>query len=198
MNELSAGKFPNVYHFDSKAAIEQYIRSIGIPASFFMPGFYMSNLDDMFGPSPQEPHVYTIALPMPPTTEIPLFDAGDDTGKFVKAMILKRDQVLGKNILAASAYYKAEEIASTFEKVKAEAGKGAKMVTVDKPTYKGFLAMAGLPEFAQEELYENMAFMYEFGYYGKKSLDKSLAILDEKATSLAEYFEKSPKFKDLK
>ena len=195
---MSSGKFPGVYHFDSKAAIEQYIRSIGIPASFFMPGFYMSNIDSSFRPSPQEPHAYTLLLPMPPTTLIPFFDADDDTGKFVKAMIMKREQVLGKNILAATAYYKVEEVPSTFAKVKPEAGKGAQFVNIDKDTYKGFLKMAGLPEFAQEELYENMAFMNEFGYYGKRSLDESQAILDEKPTSLAEYFENSQNFKDLK
>ena len=198
VKELSGGKFPNVYHFDSKATIEQYIRSLGIPASFFMPGFYMSNLDNTFRPSPQEPHVYTLALPMPPTTPIPYFDAADDTGKFVKAMIMKKDQVLGRNILAATAYYKVEEVASTLAKVKPMAGKGAQMVTVDRDTYKGVLAAAGLPPFVQEELYENMSFMNEFGYYGKRSLDESLAILDEKPTTLAEYFEKSPSFKDLK
>ena len=198
INELSGGKYPHVYHFDSKATIEQYIRSLSIPASFFMPGFYMSNLDDSFRPSPQAPHAYALALPMPSTTPIPYFDAASDTGKFVKAMIMKRDQVLGKNILAACAYYKVEDVPATFAKVKPETGKGAQMITIDKTTFMGFLAQAGLPEFAQEELYENMAFMDEFGYYGKKSLDESLAILDEKPTTLAEYFEKSPKFKDLK
>ena len=135
---------------------------------------------------------------MPPTTPITLFDPADDTGKFVKAMLLKREQVLGKNILAASAYVEAEDIPKIFEKVKPEAGKGAQMVTVDKDTYKGFLAKAGLPDFVRKELYENMAFMNEFGYYGKKSLDESLAILDEKPTSLSEYFQKAPKFRDLK
>lgn len=158
----------------------------------------MSNLDSFFRPSPQEPHVYTLALPMPPATPVPLFDAEDDTGKFVKAMVLKREQVLGKNVLAATAYYKVEEVASTFAKVKPEAGQGAQFVTIDKDTYKGFLKAAGMPDFAQEELYENMAFMDEYGYYGNRSLDESLAILDEKPTTLAEYFEKSPAFKDLK
>ena len=163
-----------------------------------MPGFYMSNLDETFRPSPQEPHAYTLALPMPPTTPIPFFDAADDAGKFVKAMLMKREQVLGKHILAATAYYKVEEVASTFEKVKSKVGKGAQFVTIDKETYTGILAKVGLPPFAQEELYENMAFMNEFGYYNKESLEESLAILDgEKPTTLAEYFEKSSKFKDL-
>ncbi len=33
-----------------------------------------------------------------------------------------------------------------------------------------------MPKKAQDELYENMAFMDEFGYYGKASLDESHAV----------------------
>lgn len=167
VRRLSGGKFPNVYHFDSKAHIESCIREQGIPASFFMPGFYMSNTETMMNPSPQPPHAYTMALPMPPSTPIPFLDTADDTGKFVKAMVMKRDQVLGKHVLAATDYYPASEVPKIFEKVKPEAGKGAQFMTLDKDTYKGFLANAGMPDFVQEELYENMAFLDEFGYYGK-------------------------------
>ncbi|KAI4161189.1 MAG: hypothetical protein LQ342_005085 [Letrouitia transgressa] len=197
VNKLTNGKFPNVYHFDSKANIESYIRSLGIPSSSFMPGFYMSNLETMFNPSPEPPNAYTLALPMPPTTPLPFFDAADDTGKYVKAMVMKRDQVLGKRVLAATNYYPAEDVPKIFAQVKKEAGKGAQFVRLDKDTYKGFLTQAGMPEFAAQELYENMAFMDEFGYYGKESLAWSLSLLDEKPTSLAEYFTKAPKFKDL-
>ena len=113
---------------------------------------------------------------MPPTTPIPFFDAADDTGKFVKAMIMKREQVLGKQIFAATDYYMVQEVPETFARVKPDAGKGAQFLSVDKDTYKGFLAQAGMPGFAQEELYENMAFMNEFGYYGKHSLEESHAV----------------------
>ena len=212
VTKLTGGEFPNVYHFDSKAKIEQYIRSLGIPASFFMPGFYMSNFESMMNPGPNG--AYMLALPMPPTTPIPLFDAEDDTGKFVKAMAMKRDKVLGKNILAATDYYTAEEVAETFKKVKPETG-GAFM-TIDKDTYKGFMAKAGMPDFAQQEMYENMAFMNGYGYFGKKSLDESLDVsttfdarterfqltdgqlLDEKPTTLADFIGKNRKWKDLK
>lgn len=198
VTEITGGAFPHVYHFDSKANIEDYIRSTGIPASFFMPGFYMSNLEKMFAPAPEEPHPYTMALPMPPTTPIPWFDAADDTGKFVKAMALRRDQILGKNIHAATAYSSPQEVVDTFKNVKPVAGKGARFVRPDESTYKGYLAKAGMPGFVQDELYENMAFMNDYGYYGKKSLDDSLALLDEKPTTLAEFFQRSKAFKDLK
>ena len=136
----------------------------------------MSNLASSIQPSPQPPNAYTLALPMPPTTPIPFFDAADDTGKFVKAMVTKRDQVLGKNVLAATDYYAIEDTVKAFSQVKKEAGKGAQFMQVDKDTYKGFLLGAGMPDFAAEELYENMAFMDEFGYYGKESLDWSLSV----------------------
>ena len=157
-----------------------------------MPGFYMSNLETMMIPAPQEPHAYTLALPMPPTTPIPWFDAGDDTGKFVKAMLLQRDKVLGQEVHAATDYTTPADVVETFKSVKPKTGKGAQFITPDKDTYKGYLAQAGMPEFAQEELYENMAFMDEFGYFGKKSLDASHALLDEKPTTIAEFFKTAP------
>lgn len=178
VTKLTNGKFPNVYHFDSKAHIDSYIRSIGVPSSTFTPGFYMSNLESMMNPSPVPPHAYTLALPMPPSTPIPFFDAAGDTGKFVKAMLLKRDKVLGKNVLAATDYYAAADVPKIFEQVKQELGKGAQFMTIDKETYKGFLTGAGMPEFAAQELYENMAFIDEFGYFGKESLDWSLSVGD--------------------
>ena len=176
IKDLTKGKYPNVHHFDSKADIANYIRQLGIPASFFFPGFYMSNLDGMgmiSPPSEQNGNKYTLALPMPPTTPIPFFDAAGDSGKFVKAMVLKRDQVLGKNVLGATDYYTAEDVPKTFQEVK---GKEAQFMRIDKDTYKGFMTGAGMPEFAAHEMYENMAFMDEFGYYGKADLGWSLGV----------------------
>lgn len=33
-------------HFDSKAEVEEYTRSLAIPATFFFAGTYMSNIPD--------------------------------------------------------------------------------------------------------------------------------------------------------
>ncbi|KAG8532454.1 uncharacterized protein KY384_002331 [Bacidia gigantensis] len=192
VTKLSNGKYKNVFHFDSKAEIEQYIRGTGIPASFFMPGFYMSNLETMINPNPQS-KALTLALPMPPTTPIPFFDAAVDSGKFVKAMVTKPDQVLGKNVFAATKYYTAEEVIKIFNEVK-KPEPAAQFYPPDKDTYKGYLTGAGMPEFAAEELYENMAFMNEFGYYGKQSLDWSHSLLDDKPTTLEEFFASSKKW----
>ena len=115
-------------------------------------------------------------MPTPGDTPVPLFDVADDTGKFVKGILTHREQVLGKQIYAATAYYTWADVVNTFKELKPEAGKNAKFVQVSKEEYKGALASAGMPPKAQEELYENMAFMNDFGYYGKASLDESLAV----------------------
>lgn len=41
---MTGGKLLNVPHFDGKAEIEDYIKSIGVPATFLEAGPYMSNL----------------------------------------------------------------------------------------------------------------------------------------------------------
>lgn len=196
VNKLTNGKFPNVEHFDSKAAVEQYIRDIGVPATFFMPGFFMSNFETMINQfSPNKD--WTLALPMPPDTPIPCLDAGDDTGKFVKGILTHRDATLGKRILASTDYYTPAQIISLFKELYPKAGANAKVVQPSKDEYKAALAAAGMPPKAQEELYENMAFMNEFGYYGKSSLEESHSILDENLTTFKEYLAKAKAFKAL-
>ena len=173
VTKLTNGKFPNVEHFDSKAAVEQYIREIGIPATFFMPGFFMSNFPGGSFRQLLPSNDWTIALPMPADTPIPFLDAGGDTGKFVKGILTHRDKLLGKRVLAATDYSTPSDAIAIFKELFPKAGESAKFVQLSKEDYKGALAKAGLPEKAQEELYENMAFMKEYGYYGKASLAES-------------------------
>ena len=116
---------------------------------------------------------WTIALPMPAGTPIPFFDAGGDTGKFVKGILTHRDKVLGKRILAATDYYTPSDVIAIFKDLFPNAGESAKFVQASENDYKSALAEVGMPEKAQVEMYENMAFMNEYGYYGKASLAES-------------------------
>lgn len=136
----------------------------------------MSNLPGgMFRQLPPN-NDWTFALPIPDDTPIPAFDAAGDTGKFVKAILTHRDTTLGKDVYAATDYYNPKQIVATFKELYPEAGKGAKFVQLSKEEFKGALAQAGMPEKAQEELYENMAFMHDHGYFGKASLEESLSV----------------------
>ena len=175
---VSNGKYSKVYHFDSKAEIEKYIKSIGVPATFFLPGFYMANVaGGMMHPNPDSPkHEYVLALPVPASTPFPLFDAADDTGKYVKAILKKREQTLGKRILGATDYYTAEQIVQGFKEVKHKAGQDAKFVQVKPEEFTAGLKHIGMSDLGATELTENLLFMPEFGYYGKEDLGPTLAV----------------------
>jgi uncharacterized protein YbjT (DUF2867 family) len=194
---VSNGKLPDVYHFDSKAEVEEYAREVGIPATFFMPGFYMSNIPGgMFRQVPPN-NLWTFSLPVPETAPIPMFDTADG-GKFVKAIVLHRDQLLGKRVLAATRYMTGMEIVEDFKKVFPEAGKTAVYFQLPHETFKGAMMGMGLPDFAAEEALQNMRLLDEFGYYGGDSLDDSHAILEDKLTTWEEFMKTAPAFKDLK
>ena len=171
---MSGGKLSKVAHFDSKADVEEYIREIGVPATFFMPGFYMSNipgqsLNNMQG-------AYNFALPIPTDSPIPLFDTEADTGKFVKGILLHREKVLGARIYGATDYYTPEQIIADFQAVKPEAGKGGAAREIPAEMFKKILGAKGLPEPVQDEVLENMLLMPQFGYYGGASLVNSHSV----------------------
>ncbi|KAL9003241.1 MAG: hypothetical protein Q9188_003881 [Gyalolechia gomerana] len=175
VKELSHGALPNVHHFDGKANVEEYIRSLGIPASFFLPGFYMSNFPGM-SLRDMGDGKWALALPMPADSPIPLFDAERDTGKFVKAMFLNEQKVLGKRIYGATAYYTPTEILDQFKELFPNTGKETAFNQLPGDVFKGIMASTGAPEPIQEEMLQNMRLMPEFGYYGGDKLDSSLAV----------------------
>ncbi|KAL8703410.1 MAG: hypothetical protein Q9201_003413 [Fulgogasparrea decipioides] len=193
---LSNGVLPNVYHFDGKANVEEYIRSLGIPASFFLPGFYMSNLPGMSLRDMGDGN-WALALPLPDDSPMPLFDAEGDTGKFVKAMFLNEQKVLGKRIYGATAYYTPTEIVNQFKELFPVTGKKTSFSELPGDVFKGIMASTGAPEPVQEEMLQNMRLMPEFGYYGGDKLDASLAILSDKPTTWKEFAKGSPVFAGL-
>ncbi|KAI5826197.1 NmrA-domain-containing protein [Schizophyllum commune Tattone D] len=193
VNKLTNGVLSQVHHFDSKAAVEEYIRELSIPASFFLPGFYMSNIPGQnlrVGPDGK----WQFAMPMPEDAPIPLFAAERDTGKFVKAMFLKREEVLGKRVYGATGYITPLEILDAFKKVYPAAGKDVAFQRLPNEAFKGILASMGLPEPIQEEMLQNMRLVYEFGYYGGEKLDWSKSLVDEPLTTWEEYIKGHPAF----
>lgn len=81
VQEVTAGKLRHVNHFESKAQIEQYIRESGVPATFVLPGFFMSNLTAMVK---RQGDTLMLAWPVDPDkAQFPLFDLEEDTGKIV-------------------------------------------------------------------------------------------------------------------
>lgn len=173
---VSNGALPNVHHFDSKAHVEDYIRSIGIPATYFMPGFFMVNIPGAGLRQLPDTDTYGFALPIPSDSPMPLFACERDTGKFVKGILLNREKTLGKQIYGATDYYTPEQIVDEFKAVYPEAGKGAKFSRLPDAVFKGIIAKRGAPDVVQQEMLENMRLMPEFGYYGGESLEFSHSV----------------------
>jgi len=198
ITKLTNGKLTKVAHFDSKAKVEDYIKEQGIPYTAFMPGMFMSNFPGSSILLNPQTGKYTLALPIQTTVPMPLLATKEDTGKFVKAIFLKPEQTLGKEIYGATDYYSPAEIISTFTEVKPTDAAGAVAIQIPGDVYKGFLAQAGLPEFVQEELLENFLLNEEVGYYGGASLKESQAILDEPLTTFKQFCIDSKEVADLK
>lgn len=79
VSKSTNGNFKNVLHFDGKAEIEEYIRGTGVPSTFFLAGYYMSNYTQLLNKN--EDGSYTLAYPVSKDTKFPLLDAAADTGE---------------------------------------------------------------------------------------------------------------------
>ncbi|KLU81320.1 hypothetical protein MAPG_00411 [Magnaporthiopsis poae ATCC 64411] len=179
VTELTNGKLDKVLHFDSKAEVEAYARSVGIPATFFMPGFYLSNLETgAIRPSPPD-NAWTLALPVPADAPIPIF----------------------QRVYAASAYMTPDELVAGFRATFPRDGATARFYSTPHADYLAFMSpILGGDELAEEVL-QNMRLFAEGGYYGGASLDGTLKLVEgagEKLTTWPEFLASSKAFKDLK
>ncbi|ATZ50154.1 hypothetical protein BCIN_05g05290 [Botrytis cinerea B05.10] len=198
ITKLSNGVLPKVTHFDSKADIEEYVRKIGIPATFYLAGFYMSNIPGQMLQKLPPDNKWKLAFPIPASASVPLLAAAEDTGKFVKGILLNREKVLGKRIYGATKYYTLTEVLKEFTEQYPAASEGADNVELPHEVYKNILKGFGMSDDAQEELLQNMRLLSEFGYYGGDSLDESHSILVDKLTTWKEFIAENPAFAELK
>jgi hypothetical protein len=172
---VTGGKLKNVHHFDSKAEVEAHIRKIGVPATFFLAGYFMSNLPGMSIREMPDGN-WGLGLPTPADAPMPLFDAEDDTGKFVKGIFLNREKTLGERIYGATAYYTPTQIMEEFKASYPKVAATASYNQLPAEVYKGILGSIGLPQSFQEEMLENHQLFSEAGYFGGAKLDASHAV----------------------
>ncbi|CAH0004298.1 unnamed protein product [Clonostachys byssicola] len=170
----SGGRLTHVRHFDSKAAIEQYVRQSHISATFVLAGAYMSNYFDAIRQN--NDGSYAMAMPISGhKAQIPLLDALGDTGKFVKAAMKNFPRYVGKHILAASEYYTPDRLMSEFSEV---IGRDASFVQVSPEAAKDLF-----PAARAEEMVDNLLLLEDPGYFAGEPLEESLALLDERPSS---------------
>jgi hypothetical protein len=91
-----------------------------------------------------------------------LLSVNEDTGKYVKAILLNQEQLFGKQICAAE---KEDTIGETI-KVMNEGGMDFAFEQYSMEQYQKALAEKGLPDLFIEDMTENMSFVEEFGFFG--------------------------------
>lgn len=188
VTKLTNGELSHVEHFDGKAEIAEYIESIkggsGMVASYWMPGFFMTNLKGMIQPNPST-GVPTLNLPWhAENTQVALFDVVKDTGKFVAGLLLAdAKSVDGIRVHGVSEWATPNEIVATLSKT---IGTEVAFREIPAETFKGFLP----PPIAMEMM-ENMLLIRDWSYFGKgaeKTQAESDKILgDMKLTTLEEF-----------
>ncbi|KAJ3542811.1 hypothetical protein NM208_g3900 [Fusarium decemcellulare] len=169
VSDITHGRLTHVVHFDKKAEVERYIRSTGVPSTFILPGYFMSNFSVFQMLQKGADGVYSLYNPVNEQAEFPLIDIEADMGKYGIAAIKKRSEVLGKQILAAADYYTPTRIVSEFQDI---TGNKARFISVDTESYKN-----SLPAPMADEMMENHWFIEDPGYFAGRSLKESLDLL---------------------
>lgn len=105
----------------------------------------------------------------------------------MKAIIKNADNLNGKRVLGATAYYTPKDILGELEDT---LGGKTQFAQISNEQCKSFL-----PEAVAQEFLENHLFIEEPGYYNGESLDKSLDLLDEKLTTWKGFIIKTNSFK---
>lgn len=102
-------------------------------------------------------------VPLPPTAKLPLLSVTRDAGTYVKAILQNPSVAIGRDFIAAQAWYSIAEIASTLEK------EGGIEVEVGRCSYEEYAAgmvAAGVPEYLVTGVCDVFRFGEEFGYFG--------------------------------
>jgi len=118
-------------------------------------------------------NAWTLALPTHGNSPVPLFDAAEDTGKFVKGILLNREKSLGKRIYAATDYYTLNEIVAQFKELYPKAGQDARVVELPPKVFTDILTNSGQSEEGAHELLQNIQLLGGVGYYGGADLKES-------------------------
>ncbi|KAK5715797.1 8-oxo-dGTP diphosphatase [Elasticomyces elasticus] len=88
--KISNGQWSWVFHFDSRAAVEEYIKEkqpvLSGKTSYFLPGTFVSNFNHLWKPAIQPDGSYVLTVPGPLSIPQYWFDAARDTGVCVEAL----------------------------------------------------------------------------------------------------------------
>ncbi|KAI1302526.1 hypothetical protein F5Y03DRAFT_407863 [Xylaria venustula] len=154
MKAASKGKYPTSFHWETKAAIVEYITKehpdLSKKASYIYLGAYTTNA--FLTPKADGDGEYKVVVPCSGKTRFPIIDETKSTGEFVRALI--EDESPGAKLLAYDSYLTVEQAIEAWSNV---TGKQAKLIRLSlEQTHK----LTGV----SYEVLWGPAFIEEFGY----------------------------------
>jgi uncharacterized protein YbjT (DUF2867 family) len=184
--ELSGGALKNMEHFEAKAQVEKYIRSLPIKSAFFAPGGFFQNFHTDMAPQPDDNGNYSYFNVFHPDTPLPLIDI-TDTGKWIGAILADPERYQGHRFAASEGFYTMQEIA---EITSNQTGKDVNYVQLPDEVFKGYL-----PPTFDQELLEMFILIRDYGYYGtgqKDMVEWATKQAIGELTTLENFFIKTP------
>ena len=164
---VTAGKITGVLQFDSKAIVEEYIGSLGIPATFLHLGMFMNYLLYWLKPICPGSKSYKFSIPFPTSTKLSLISVNEDAGKYVKAILMNQEKVLGKQIAAAEQQYSPDDVVRIIREI---AGLDVIVERVTNEEYRKQLVALGIPDFFIDDMSDNVKYIEEYGFFNAKDI----------------------------
>ncbi len=158
----------NVPHFDAKGEADATFRELGVPTTFLITSFYWENFI-FFGQGPQRMPDGSLALVMcMGDAKLPGIGV-EDIGKTAYALLLDKNQYVGKTIGIAGGHLTGHEMAAALSKA---TGKTINYIAVSADAYRDF----GYP--GAEEMGNMYQFKRDFNdiYCGNRDLSQARMI----------------------
>ncbi|KAJ4249797.1 hypothetical protein NW762_012139 [Fusarium torreyae] len=189
VSKMSEDEKVRVEHFETKAQVEEYIRTLDIKSTFFMPGWFMQNHVSILKPTKVDDGTYVFSMPWTPDTELPLIDIRD-TGKYLAPALLDPDFYHGKRLTCATAFYTLSDMVDTWTRITGTTVKLCVPQNVDDH--------AVLSQPPKHEGVNATAHIMQYGYFGptgKDDLMWTISQLAEQLTSWEDFVRKQePRF----
>ncbi|KAL6862209.1 NAD(P)-binding protein [Trichoderma novae-zelandiae] len=158
----SRGKYTHVYHFDSKARAEDYLKEtypdLWAKTSVFQAGLFLSNfvVNPIMQPVKNKDGVAQFTGNIDVDVKFPFIAAEEDTGAFVTALV---DEPAGKNVIGYREWLTHREVMAIFSRAT-----GIPAEAVQLPAGQ---SKVDSPPDLKLELDDNFAYWNEFGYEGR-------------------------------
>lgn len=186
ISKITDGKITTVEHFDIKAHIEAYIRTLPIKSAFYAPGYFMQNFDGTLSPRPVGDGTFALHNVVSPHTQLPLIDVASDTGKFVAAILAEPEKFEGRTVSGAAQLTTYAETAKELSRVL------GKTVTYNRIPEIEMRRL--MPPATADMLIGMLMYYQDFGYYGPQTKDvvqEAVRTARGKLTTFEEYLSKN-------